>query len=70
MSEKKNPLTDYAEYLSLGAEIAVGLAAPILLGYWLDEYFGTTPWILLAGCLVGVVNIFIIIFQLAKRLEQ
>lgn len=70
MSEKKNPLTDYAEYLSLGAEIAVGLAAPILLGYWLDEYFGTTPWILLAGCLVGAVNIFFIIFHLAKRLEQ
>lgn len=66
----KNPLTDYAEYLSLGAEIAIGLAAPILIGYWLDEYFNTSPWILLGGCVVGIINIFLIIFHLAKRLEN
>jgi F0F1-type ATP synthase assembly protein I len=66
----KNPLTDYAEYLSLGAEIAIGLAAPILIGYWLDEYFNTSPWILLVGCVVGIINIFLIIFHLAKRLEN
>ncbi len=63
-------ISRYAEHLSLGAEIAVGLAAPILIGYWLDEYFGTSPWILLAGCLLGIVNIFLIIFHLAKRLEK
>jgi F0F1-type ATP synthase assembly protein I len=70
LSEKKNPLTEYAEYLSLGAEIAIGLAAPILIGYWLDEFFETSPWILLAGCAIGIVNIFFIIFQLAKRLDK
>lgn len=69
MSEK-NPVFKYAEYLSLGAEIAVGLAAPILIGYWLDLYFNSSPWILLAGCLMGIVNIFIIIFQVAKRLDN
>ena len=69
MSEK-NPLTDYAEYLSLGAEIAVGLAAPILIGYWLDEYFNTSPWILLGGCALGIINIFLIIFHLAKRFDN
>lgn len=70
MSEKKNPLTEYAEYLSLGAEIAIGLAAPILVGYWLDEFFETSPWILLSGCAIGILNIFLIIFQLAKRLDK
>jgi len=70
LSEEKNPLNEYAEYLSLGAEIAVGLAAPILIGYWLDEYFETSPWILLGGCAIGIINIFVIIFQLAKRLNK
>lgn len=70
MSEKKNPLTEYAEYLSLGAEIAIGLAAPILIGYWLDDFFETSPWILLGGCALGIINIFVIIFRLAKRLEN
>lgn len=69
MSEK-NPINDYAQYLSLGAEIAVGLAAPILIGYWLDEYFETSPWIMLGGCVIGIVNIFFIIFHLAKRLDK
>lgn len=66
----KNPVSKYAEYLSLGAEIAVGLAAPILICYWLDTYFDTSPWILLGGCVIGIVNIFLIIFQLAKRLDN
>jgi ATP synthase protein I len=63
-------LTDYAEYISLGAEIAGALLVPIFIGYWLDEYFETSPWLLLVGCLTGIVNIFILIFKLNKRLNK
>lgn len=66
----KNPYAKYAEYISLGLEIAVGLTAPILIGYWLDDYFNISPWLLLAGCLVGMANIFIMIFNLNKRLNK
>lgn len=69
MSNRPN-LSDYTEYLSLGAEIAAALLVPILLGYWLDGYFSTSPWLLLIGCLVGIVNIFILIFQLNERLNK
>lgn len=71
MSERdKNLISKYAEYLSLGLEIAVGITAPILIGYWLDTYFNTSPWLLLAGCIVGMVNIFIILFRLSKKLNE
>jgi ATP synthase protein I len=71
LSEKdRNLISKYAEYLSLGLEIAVGITAPILIGYWLDTYFDTSPWILLTGCLVGMVNIFIVIFRLSKKLNE
>lgn len=43
--------------------------APILLGYWADTYFESGPWLLLAGCLLGIVNFFLIIFNLNKRLS-
>jgi len=66
----KNLISKYAEYLSLGLEIAVGITAPILIGYWLDGYFDTGPWLLLTGCIVGMVNIFIIIFRLSKKLNE
>ncbi|WP_142713138.1 AtpZ/AtpI family protein [Fodinibius sediminis] len=56
--------------MSLGIEIAAALAVPILLGYWLDGYFGIQPWLLLTGCLVGIINIFILIFKLNERLNK
>lgn len=69
MTSRKKP-TDYIEYISLGGEIAAGLFVPVFLGYWLDGYFETTPWLLLIGCLVGMVNIFILIFRLNDRLNK
>lgn len=68
MKERKKP-TDYTEFLSLGGEIAAGIVVPIFIGYWLDSYFVTSPWLLLVGCVVGIVNIFILIFQLNERLN-
>ena len=60
----------YLAYVSLGAEIAVALTVPILLGYWLDNYFELSPWLLLIGCLIGMINFFVLIFQLNKRLNK
>ncbi|WP_440998681.1 AtpZ/AtpI family protein [Fodinibius sp. SL11] len=68
MTNNKKP-TDYVEYLSLGGEIAAGLSVPIFIGYGLDSYFDTSPWLLLVGCLIGIVNIFILIFKLNDRLN-
>jgi len=67
---KKNLLSKYAPYLSLGMEIAVGITLPIFIGYWLDGYWGSTPWLLLTGCLVGIINVFIIIFRLNNKLNN
>lgn len=69
MKDRKKP-TDYVEFLSLGGEIAAGILVPIFIGYWLDNYFETSPWLLLVGCIVGIVNIFILIFQLNDRLNK
>lgn len=68
MKERKKP-TDYIEFLSLGGEIAAGILLPIFIGYWLDSWLETSPWLLLVGCIVGIVNIFILIFQLNERLN-
>ena len=67
---KDNWLSEYAEYISLGAEIAGVIAVPVFLGYGLDYYFETSPWLLLAGCLVGMVNFFILIFNVSERLNK
>lgn len=67
---KDDGLAKYAPYFSLGLEIAVGIMLPILIGYWLDDYLGTSPWLLLAGCLAGVVSVFVIIFRLNSKFND
>ncbi|MDZ7694415.1 MAG: AtpZ/AtpI family protein [Balneolaceae bacterium] len=60
----------YTQYISLGAEIAAAILLPILVGYWLDDYFQTSPWLILAGCFVGIVNVMLVIYRLADRLNK
>ena len=43
------------EFIGLGLEIAVALSAPILMGYWLDLKWSTSPWMLLTGVLLGLI---------------
>jgi F0F1-type ATP synthase assembly protein I len=60
----------YAEYVGLGAEIAVSMALPIVAGYFLDGYFELTPWLTLTGVLVGMMNFGLMIARIAKKLNQ
>jgi ATP synthase protein I len=41
---------------SLGVELAAGLGAAVLLGYWIDRRFGTSPWGLLICAVIGIVG--------------
>lgn len=41
--------------LGVGLQFAVTLLVCLFAGQWLDRKFGTTPWLLLAGMLVGSV---------------
>jgi ATP synthase protein I len=40
----------------LGVELAAGLGAAVLLGYWIDRRFGTSPWGLLTCAAIGIVG--------------
>jgi F0F1-type ATP synthase assembly protein I len=67
----KDPkLQEYLQYLSLGMEIAVGLCAPILLGYWIDTRWDTSPWFLLAGALTGIAIMIGTTVRIARKPEN
>lgn len=57
------------EYLGLGAEIAASLLIPIMAGYYLDEYFGTSPIILLIGVLGAMIGFGFMIVRITKKLD-
>ena len=41
-------------YAGLGFEIVVPVLLGVGAGWWLDSKFGTEPWLLLVGALVGI----------------
>lgn len=60
----------YLEYLTLGGEIAVAFTFPMLLGYWLDSVFDSSPWLLLTGILIGVLLLLSMFFRIARNLNK
>jgi F0F1-type ATP synthase assembly protein I len=60
----------YLEYLGLGAELAVAISLPILLGFWLDSRYDTSPWFLLSGILLGMVLMLAIFLRIIRNMNK
>ena len=46
----------WVRYSGVGLELAGATAGLALLGYWIDGKFGTTPWGILGGVIIGIVG--------------
>lgn len=46
----------WIRYSGVGVELAGATAGLALLGYWLDGRFGTSPWGVLTGVVIGLVG--------------
>lgn len=46
----------WVRYSGVGLELAGATAGLALLGYWIDGKFGTSPWGILAGVVIGIVG--------------
>jgi F0F1-type ATP synthase assembly protein I len=44
------------KYSGVGLELAGATAGLALVGYWIDSKYGTAPWGLVVGVLVGIVG--------------
>jgi len=54
--EDENNLRTLGNYLGLGMQLAVTVAAMVLLGYWLDNKFNTSPWLLIIFSFLGIAS--------------
>ena len=52
MSEQRFP--GWVRYSGVGLELAGATAGLALLGYWIDGKFGTSPWGILGGVIIGI----------------
>jgi len=46
----------WVRYSSVGLELAGATAGLALVGYWIDRRFGTQPWGILGGVVIGLVG--------------
>ena len=57
-------------YLTMGIQLALPVVIFALLGRWLDEKYGTSPWLLLAGLAFGAVGGFVKFFSTAVSMGR
>ena len=65
--DPRTPLADALRYLQSGTMIVAPMLGLGALGYWLDGRWGTKPWLLLAGLLVGMIGGFANFFRFVLR---
>lgn len=49
-------LREAAPLLGLGTSLAATVLAGLGVGYWLDRRWGTEPWLLIAGAVLGLLG--------------
>jgi ATP synthase protein I len=55
---------------SVGLELGVAVIVSLLFGMWLDGKAGTTPWLMLAFLVIGLIAGFRNVFRAVKRAEK
>jgi ATP synthase protein I len=56
-----------AELSSLGLILPSSIAVGLFLGYFLDRWLGTAPWLLLAFTVLGIVSGLLSLFRALKK---
>lgn len=71
MSEdKREVIKSLISYSSLGLEMGLCVAIGIAMGYFLDRYFLTYPYLTIIFMIFGVIAAMKTIYQLMKKLER
>jgi len=70
MREDRRKLSGIMRYSAIGLEMGFCVAIGVAIGYFLDRYFDTEPWLLLIFLILGVVAGFRRLFYLMKDLTK
>lgn len=68
--DKKEVFRSLISYSSLGLEMGLSVAIGIGIGYFLDAYFKTSPYLTIIFMLFGVAAAFKTIFILMRKIER
>jgi ATP synthase protein I len=67
----KKTIKDLAYFSSVGFAMALSIVIGVVVGYYIDEKYGTDPWFLYIGLGMGIAAAFrnlYLMYQRAKKL--
>jgi ATP synthase protein I len=68
--DKREVVKSLLSYSSLGIEMGLCVAIGIGMGYYLDKYFETSPYLTITFMIFGIIAAMKTIYQLMKKLEK
>lgn len=58
---------DFLQAWTVGLNLVVSICVGLAIGYYLDRYFGTAPWLLIIFFFIGLFAGFRELWKLAKK---
>jgi ATP synthase protein I len=68
--DKREVVKSLLSYSSLGIEMGLCVAIGIGMGYYLDRYFETSPYLTIIFMIFGIIASMKVIYTLMKKLEK
>jgi ATP synthase protein I len=68
--DKRKAYKQLARYSAIGLEMGLSVAIGVAIGYFLDQYFNTKPWLTLIFLFLGVAAAFRGLSSLAKEIDK
>lgn len=69
-ASRESAFLRYAKYGSVAFEFVGTIAAGVFLGYQLDVWLGTAPWLVAIMTIVGTIIGFYRMIEILRRLER
>ena len=67
---EKNPTSSIGTALKMSTELVSAVAVGTIIGFILDNTFGTKPWLILIFFFVGVIAGIVNVFKSAKNMQK
>ncbi len=69
-SNKKESIGAFLKYGSIGIEMGLCVVIGIVMGFYLDKWFGTSPYLTVTFLLFGIAAAFKVIIVLIRKVAQ
>jgi ATP synthase protein I len=69
-NQKNEKISNFGEAFKLSTELIAAVAVGTIIGFILDDWFGTKPWLILTFFFVGVIAGITNVIRSAKNMQK